>query len=560
MSRHPASAVVSLSGGMDSVTLLHYVRKALGYGRIHAISFDYGQRHKRELDEARWQVMTLGNVGWSAVPMPVLEVAATLGHSSLVDRGTEVPKLDDVMGDPQPSTYVPFRNLVLLSCCLSMAEAFGANTVFYGAQRHDLYCLSTDSYVLRETGFSGPTQLTHLVPGDIITDMDGGPTEVVAIARETVDVYAHICAGGAAYKCSLGHEVPIVAYDRSPQDGKSWINHRVTYVPAEHVKPGMYTVMPTSIDADFAPAGRVLETLTELRLWWACEGAFNNSNAVIFGQSREANPENYERICTLIESLGYKPWRMAEQIGLSAKMASDFVDLGRHSHEKVLPREVFGLDRGASREALEVLIKADGYQRGSDAYFFTTSPLMAQQVIALALQAGVPAKPQTTQHDIIAIHIPAFETSRRRPRTFDRYQAVKITSVSYETGPLEVARLKTSTGTYLGGGVGFLGQHNGYWDTTPEFVAAVNRVIMLDRKNVIKVDAPFVELPKASVLSWGLANNVDYSHTWSCYKGEKEPCLECPTCRERSAAFWANGVRDPLVSEERWNALWAKKD
>lgn len=219
-------AVLCLSGGLDSVTLLHYAHKALGFDKVHCASFHYGQRHLKELACAEWQA-DLFDDHFMEIPMPPLEYSAAKMSALSSFGDIPVPALDQVMGDPQPVTYVPFRNLVFLASCLSIAEAVGATRVLYGAQRHDLY---------------------------------------------------------------------------------------------------------------------------------------------------------------------------------------------------------------------------------------------------------------------------------------------------------------------------------GYWDTTPEFVKAVNGVVELDRRNKMAVDAPFVSFSKADVLKWGLANGVDYSKTWSCYKGEERPCGVCPTCRERLAAFEANGVTDPLMT------------
>ena len=80
----------------------------------------------------------------------------------------------------------------------------------------------------------------------------------------------------------------------------------------------------------------------------------------------------------------------------------------------------------------------------------------------------------------------------------------------------------------------------GYWDCTTAFVEQLNR----DRP--VTVHAPFVDMSKADVLKIGLALGVDYSHTWTCYRGGERPCGTCPSCKERAAAFATVGVADPL--------------
>lgn len=86
----------------------------------------------------------------------------------------------------------------------------------------------------------------------------------------------------------------------------------------------------------------------------------------------------------------------------------------------------------------------------------------------------------------------------------------------------------------------------GYWDCTPEFVARLNAVFDLNRREAVKVHAPFTGMKKADVLRLGLELGVDYSLTWSCYRGESAPCGTCPSCFERKKAFREIGRSDPL--------------
>lgn len=130
-------SVVILSGGVDSTVALHYVAKTLGY-RPAALSFNYGQRHTKELRCASWQAQEV-SAKHTLVDLNAVQALATMGHSSLVDEKVEVPNILEVMGDPQPSTYVPNRNAIMLMVAAGFAEALGAEYVVYGAQKHDLY-------------------------------------------------------------------------------------------------------------------------------------------------------------------------------------------------------------------------------------------------------------------------------------------------------------------------------------------------------------------------------------------------------------------------------------
>lgn len=86
----------------------------------------------------------------------------------------------------------------------------------------------------------------------------------------------------------------------------------------------------------------------------------------------------------------------------------------------------------------------------------------------------------------------------------------------------------------------------GYWDCTEKFLQRMNDLLALNRGSAVKVHAPFAALDKAAVLQIGLRLGVDYSHTWTCYRGGTQACGVCPACIERLAAFQATGATDPL--------------
>jgi 7-cyano-7-deazaguanine synthase len=135
-----SSAVVLLSGGMDSTTLLHYVTRQAGVRDVFALSFDYGQKHARELEAARWQARAVG-----VREHRVLDVSffgeLTAGLSALTDAAIAIPRLAalDAAARRQPPTYVPNRNMMLLSLAAAYAEARQVTDVYYGAQAQDRY-------------------------------------------------------------------------------------------------------------------------------------------------------------------------------------------------------------------------------------------------------------------------------------------------------------------------------------------------------------------------------------------------------------------------------------
>ena len=123
-------AIVLLSGGLDSAVALHLALKDAK--EVHAISFDYGQRHNRELEAAK---AIAAKAGVNAHQIVTLKLDQW-GGSSLTDKNIEVED-GDVTRTDIPVTYVPARNMVFLSVAASYAEAIGAQNIFIGVSQVD---------------------------------------------------------------------------------------------------------------------------------------------------------------------------------------------------------------------------------------------------------------------------------------------------------------------------------------------------------------------------------------------------------------------------------------
>jgi len=125
-------AVVLLSGGLDSATVLAVARDR-GFA-CHALSFDYGQRHRFELEAAGKVAEALGAVDHRIVRLD-LTAEGGFGRSALTDE-IAVPKDRSTTGRIPP-TYVPARNTIFLSVALACAEVVGAFDVFIGVNAVD---------------------------------------------------------------------------------------------------------------------------------------------------------------------------------------------------------------------------------------------------------------------------------------------------------------------------------------------------------------------------------------------------------------------------------------
>ncbi len=130
------SAVIILSGGMDSTTLLYDVVKQ-GY-KVYALSFNYNQRHKRELECAS---ATCKKLGISHKIIDLVQIGKELLQgSSLTSDSIDTPH-GHYAAENMKLTVVPNRNMILLSLAAGYAMSIGADKIFYGAHAgdHDIY-------------------------------------------------------------------------------------------------------------------------------------------------------------------------------------------------------------------------------------------------------------------------------------------------------------------------------------------------------------------------------------------------------------------------------------
>jgi 7-cyano-7-deazaguanine synthase len=96
----------------------------------------------------------------------------------------------------------------------------------------------------------------------------------------------------------------------------------------------------------------------------------------------------------------------------------------------------------------------------------------------------------------------------------------------------------------------YFGAHSGdhaiYPDCRTEFVDAMNDVCKIANYQAVEVRAPYLAASKTDILREGLAMNLDYNDTWTCYNGQEKACGRCGACQERLEAFSENNTIDPI--------------
>lgn len=202
-------AVVLLSGGLDSATTLAVARTD-GH-HVYALSVDYGQRHRRELECASAQARLQGAKDHRIVTVDL----RSIGGSALT-ADVEVPKdrSHDAIGTGVPITYVPARNTVLLALCLGYAEVVGAFDLYIGANAIDysgypdcrpeflkafqeLANLATKAAIEGQGTYRVHAPLLSLTKADIIRL----GTKLGVDYRQTLSCYDPDAAGRACGRC-----------------------------------------------------------------------------------------------------------------------------------------------------------------------------------------------------------------------------------------------------------------------------------------------------------------------------------------------------------------------
>lgn len=130
-----SSCVVVFSAGMDSTVVLHHCLNH--YKNVYCLTFDYNQRHRKEIDKAIEYTTRLGvGPGHSILEHQIIDLkflSQLAPTSALTNFQISVPQMKEVIGEAQNKAHVPNRNMIMLSIAASYAEARNCSEVFYGA-------------------------------------------------------------------------------------------------------------------------------------------------------------------------------------------------------------------------------------------------------------------------------------------------------------------------------------------------------------------------------------------------------------------------------------------
>ena len=132
------NVLVVLSGGLDSSVVTMMLVDQYGPDHVKAVTFDYDQKQKIEILRAK-ELCAVLYVKHTILDLRVLAEIARPLSANISGTDVDMPNIKEVLGDPQPVTYVPFRNMIILSLAFAEAEVQKCDKIYTGLQVHDEY-------------------------------------------------------------------------------------------------------------------------------------------------------------------------------------------------------------------------------------------------------------------------------------------------------------------------------------------------------------------------------------------------------------------------------------
>ena len=194
-------ALIVLSGGQDSTTCLYWALDKYGAGNVSTVTFDYGQRHKIELQCAK-QISELAGVAHTVLP---IDTFSALGGNALTDSDIDVP--EDAAYGELPITFVPGRNLIFLTYAAAFAYQQGIGNLVTGVAQTD-YSGYPDCREETISALQSAIQLGMEFKVKIHTPlMHMSKAETVKLAQECNALEAlalsHTCYNGSQPPCGI---------------------------------------------------------------------------------------------------------------------------------------------------------------------------------------------------------------------------------------------------------------------------------------------------------------------------------------------------------------------
>jgi 7-cyano-7-deazaguanine synthase in queuosine biosynthesis len=575
--------VLILSGGMDSTTLLYDLMNTHKPEWIKVLSFNYGQRHKKELEFA---ANTCKKLGVEHHIIDLSNLTFLISNSALTNPNIEVPE-GHYEDESMKSTVVPNRNSIMLSIAVGYAESLSFDCVAIANHTGD-HCLPGAEVVITRLG---KKSVFDLAIGDEVLSFDKKTQQISfqkivnkvseGFRKDMVRVTAK---SGRSLVTTSNHKYYKVnrhSFHRSTGWQKDLVEEK-----AENLRSGDWVVVPRS-DRDlstsqvgdlplidllpycdrnhpqlqfddtniwFKKTNKVSryvfqDNFIKLLAWFITEGnrggskIAKNSNTYSVGipQSIIKNPENCKEIQQVISAWGFHISPSGEgkdtTYYFSGPTTKIFELCGNVSFEKKIPEDFLLLDPVL---LLNTLIKGDGsIKEAGYAFNYTTaSSLLKEQVCFLGVLLGYSVGYSCNSAGVFSINLG--KNFRKNMNGIGEVKIVQIKSVEKEEGQnVWAITIENNRNFFAGTGSGLLVSNSIYPDCRSEFITTFSNAEILGTYNHIFINAPYTHISKADIAEIGLRLGIDYdADTWSCYKGGDEHCHKCGTCVERDEALF----------------------
>jgi 7-cyano-7-deazaguanine synthase len=208
-------ALVVLSGGQDSTTCLAWAKQ--GFTEVHAISFDYGQRHRIELDAAAKVATILQADSHVILPVQVVRGASPLTTNQPLETYSDYESMDKEIGNRVELTYVPHRNLTFLLEAAKYAEQMGIRNLVAGVCQADnanypdcreMFVRSLETTLNLSLGTDRGDRGKHFLLHAPLLNLS--KAESIRLAQRIPDAllalsYSHTCYAGECPPCGTCH-------------------------------------------------------------------------------------------------------------------------------------------------------------------------------------------------------------------------------------------------------------------------------------------------------------------------------------------------------------------
>lgn len=602
------SILVILSGGMDSTTLLYKALRA--FEKVEAISFNYGQRHSRELEVASLTCQKLD------VPHKVVDLSMlreVLSGSALTDD-IAVPE-GHYAAENMKLTVVSNRNMIFIAIAAGYAISKKIDALGLGVHQGD-HCFSKNMKFLTPKGL---VCLDELKKGENIYSLNTATNkievdEVQEIIEKGVSEYITFVETRAGnLELTDQHEVWVLKL--TDFNAGYGYHKRLEKIKVSELRVGDMMVSPAqlvAVDAaayqfnlqeilfdivkkyDITPVVRDnkiklyeqadcaelsldidLKALVRLIGWYVAredyydakfgrdrytwvgvDGKTSSFNAA-FSQSISADMDKVDSIVRDFQEAKipveynfskvlYNGNPKEITFCFSGVVAALLREFGGPSTAKELPFWFMELLLGRVELRNEFLNTLIQGER-----LCTTSDKLLEQVITLLQFTGyhfsVTSDPVTHTHYITISRVDK-KLASAKSGDVKFTEVLQVTKVKYGEKVYDLA-IKNNHNFFAGNYGSLLISNSIYPDCRPEFIELIRKILQIANWEPLTLYTPYLYDTKAGIVTDGLQLGVDYKLTHTCYNGREVACGKCGSCVERLEAFQINNIIDPIEYE-----------